>query len=321
MGTNSWKACWIGVLAAVGTVLLAGPARSAQAVTVECSNAKAKIKTIAAGLAQIPTTGPSTLLVSGTCNENVTIQGYTYLTVKGNPTATINGGSDPGCLTSETEVCLDSVDILNSREVTLSNLEITGGFYGVVCGFESVCRLETVNIHNTLSGGYVGGISTKSRISESTIENNPDVGVQLSHNAGVVLQSTVVRGNGVGVGGWGVLLGAGANLLVASNPGVGLYSLIQNNGAGGGIAAAVNGNIDITAEATISGNEGPGVTIGGGSAARVTGATITGNGSGGTLTVSGNADTDVSCRPGYTATRGISVVTGGGGSTDCPAEP
>lgn len=55
---------------------------------------RAKIKTIKAGLAQLPAIGPSTLLVSGTCQENVLIQGYQFLTVQGNPMATIDGGRD-----------------------------------------------------------------------------------------------------------------------------------------------------------------------------------------------------------------------------------
>jgi hypothetical protein len=62
---------------------------------VECGNPKAPLKSIGAGLKLVGNLAPATLLISGTCHENVVIQGLDSITLQGNPTATIDGGSDP----------------------------------------------------------------------------------------------------------------------------------------------------------------------------------------------------------------------------------
>ena len=73
-------------------------------------------------LQQVP--GPSTINVSGACNENVVIQGIDHLTLNAAPGASINDVSGGQA---------DTVDIADSTSVSLNNFTINGGADGVVC--------------------------------------------------------------------------------------------------------------------------------------------------------------------------------------------
>jgi hypothetical protein len=317
MSNSGWKARLLGILVLnLGILLPLSGVATAATVRVECSNAKAKIKTIAGGLAQLSLSGPNTLLVSGTCNENVTIDSYELLKIEGNPTATIKGGTD---------INFDAVTITNARAVELVNLTVEGGGAGVVCGLDSSCRLTSVTARNALSVGAYCGNSSIMRLTSTTLENNGDYGLQLNTNSSVLMESSTIKGNGLVTGGAGIAMGSGSSLY-ASN------SFIQDNGEEGGISTSTHATLELQ-RTILSGNQGDGVSLSGGSTAKVLGSTIMSNVGHGVrigdlsyakfgwidLNVSGNATTpDVVCDPVSPATRGIRQVILKGGTTNCP---
>jgi hypothetical protein len=303
-------------------LLIPAAAGAAKPVEVDCSSPKAKIKTIKDGLAQLPTIGPSTLLVSGICHESVSIENRQYLTVQGNPTATIDGGTD-----------IESVMIStsNSREIMLTNLTVTGGGQGVFCGGGDLCRMSNVTVENSLGVGVGVGVFAVFTILHSTIQNNAGPGVWLSGGSSVSLIASNVQGNGDN----GITVRAGA-MLRASSDGAdpNIPTVIQNNAANGIDASLLHGTV-VLVDSTVSRNGWDGVILGGGSVAEFERPTITGNAghgvrigslslaafNSGPVLVNNNANPDVVCDPQYPVTRGIHRVLGQGGTTNCPPEP
>src|SRR5438270_5954796 len=99
---------------------------SAATIKVDCGGADPSAKkTIAAAIGVVPKFGPTTILVSGTCNENVMIDSFDRLTIQGNPTATIVGHGDPSLFAT--------VNMENSQYAILRQLTVSGGG-GVTCG-------------------------------------------------------------------------------------------------------------------------------------------------------------------------------------------
>src|SRR6516162_211305 len=137
-------------------------------INVNCGNPRARVKTIADGLKLMGNQHPATLLISGTCHENVTIQSLDRITLQGNPTATIDGGSDPN---------YDAVDILDSQDITLANLTITGGASGLVCFLRSLCGTSQVTIENSLGFGVQSLFEAHLTLGNSVVQGAGDVGI------------------------------------------------------------------------------------------------------------------------------------------------
>ncbi len=309
---------------AVCSILIPSVATAATPVTVnvDCSNPKAKVKTIAAGLAQVPTAGPSTLLVSGTCHENVTIQGYNLLTVQGNPTATIDGGTDPN---------LGTFDIGRSS-VNLNNLIISGGGAGVECFWLCSAVMDHVTIQDSLGFGLVVQRQSFARLNMGTIEHNAFTGVSVEEST-LVLRGGTIQANGtVDEGGDGVTVGTSGTLYVFPDDSGTVPSIIQNNPYGNGISVANNSTVRVNG-ATISGNGGDGIGLNAGSVAQIRITTITANGNHGVRigdlsiarfqggnSISGNTGSEVVCDPQFSTTRGIGNLSLPEGETNCPAE-
>jgi hypothetical protein len=100
---------------------------------VKCDT-KGALSTINGALKLLNPGGPNTLTVSGTCNENVLIQGFNGLTLGAKTGATISDAS------GGTDVV---VNIQDSTNVTLRGFTINGGAFGVFCGYTSVGSTET----------------------------------------------------------------------------------------------------------------------------------------------------------------------------------
>src|SRR5215471_10783365 len=81
---------------------------SALQIHVQCGNPAARIQSISAGLRLLGTLHPAVLLISGTCHEEVLIEGLADITLQGNPAATIDGGTD---LNNATVLILGSQNI------------------------------------------------------------------------------------------------------------------------------------------------------------------------------------------------------------------
>ena len=211
--------------------------------------------------------GGDTVLVSGTCNENVNIStGKTNITIDGQGTATING-------TDTTQATVR----ITGRNITIKGFNILGGRDGI-----SVFRGGTATIAgNTVTGaaGTRDGIIV-SRGAEATIDGNTvqswgRLGINLDQNGTARIINNTIQNNS----------SHGVSVSASSSGRIGFLTFgdtsagpntIQNNGRDG-----VNVNRSSSAiilSNTISGNHRHGVGIFRASHADVGGNTIESNG-------------------------------------------
>ena len=285
-------------------------------IHVDCGNPTARVKSIAAGLQLLGNLHPAVLLISGTCHENVVIQGLNGITLQGNPTGTIDGGSDP----NRSTVAIDG-----SLNIALSNLTVTGGGQGVGCVGVSYCSLTEVTVQNSLGEGAVVAAGARLVLLDSVMQNNTAAGLGVGGVA--FLFGGAITGNGsdgVAMRNGGFLAASSGNLTAAVT--------IENN-AGNGIRAALHNTISLI-PAIITANALDGVTLQIGSALNMFGSSITNNGGHqvriGDLsvarfsgfqsnTVTGANSPDVVCDPQFSTTRQL-AANAPGATTNCPAE-
>jgi hypothetical protein len=251
--------------------------------------------------------------VSGSCHENILIQGFDRLTLITTTGATINDAS-----VGKSPV----VDIEDSRRVTLQGFTIQGGADGVVCDLASVCYL-TGNIVEGSTGqeGVLVTAGSKAFLSGNTIQDNSQRALTVNNDSRAGSESDTFKGNGR----FGVVANSGAYFAT-------LRSIIQNNGSDG--ILVTDHSTARLISGTISGNAGNGVTLENAGEARFdsyAGAiTVTTNGGNGVsvrdlsfglfspgASITGNlGGTDVGCAPQFSATRGA-LTNIGGGKTNC----
>ena len=290
--------------------------QSAQAanLNVNCDK-KEKIQKALKAVAALNPGGPNTINVSGSCKENLVIDGFDRLTL-----ATKTGAS-----ISDHSGTLAVVFVHDSQSFTLQGFTINGGNDGIDCAGASVCYLRGNTIQGSLGQQGVGvGGSSRAILTGNTIQNNTQRGLTVNGGGQVFSNTDTFSGN--------------ASAAIVANSGTYFTAdicSITNNGADGSAAVVVT---DHTAarliSCTISGNKGDGVDVQRGSEARFDAydgpGAVTANGgvgvavsdlsfalfTGGT-TITGNlAGTDVLCSPQFPATRGA-LANIGGGVTNC----
>lgn len=291
------------------------PANTVQ-IRVECGNPAARVKTIADGLKLLGNLHPAVLLISGTCHENVVIQGLNGITLQGNPKATVDGGSDPN---------FGTVKISGSINIALNNLTVTGSGQGVGCLGVSYCVLTQVTVENSLGDGADVQAGARLEIFDSVIQNNANAGL------GVAGVAAFFGGAITGNGSNGVALRNGG--FFATVPGNLTATVTIQNNAGNGIRTALHNTI-ILNSAIVSGNAIDGVTLQMGSTLDMFASNITNNRGHqvriGDLsvarfsgfqsnTVTGANFPDVVCDPQFSATRQL-LANAVGATTNCPAE-
>jgi len=107
--------------------------------------------------------GPSTINVSGTCNENVVIQSLDRLTLNAASGESINDPSSGN---------LDVIDIADSRDVSVNNFTINnGGAYGISCLDRSLCRLNGNSVRGANTSG-VGVFLSQTDVIGGILQNN-----------------------------------------------------------------------------------------------------------------------------------------------------
>lgn len=280
--------------------------------------------TITGALKFLDPEGPNTINVSGSCKENVLIQGFGRLTLNANPGASINDASGGAG---------NVVDIEDSTDVAIQGFTISGGDVGVFCGDLSVCRFKNNTIQNATASVTGDGVGVWVGRSRATFDGDA---IQNNENRGLnVVNGSAARGVNIQVshnGAFGVFVGSGS--LFTGDP-----ATIQNNGVAG-VRVATHSTFNLLA-GTITGNATNGVRVGNASEASIQsfdGAiSISNNGgpgvqiddlsfvlfqNGGTadlaLTVTGNSDPQVVCNPQFSATRGVfSDVTPQPITTNC----
>lgn len=307
----------------------ASPAYANVTKTVQCSNPADEdtYRTISSGLealARVATTGSKTLLISGTCNENVTVNGFSYLTLQGNPTATINGQD----LASNVALLIS-----DSQDIVVNNISVVGG---ADCDDHSLCRFNNDTFQGASTGaieqaGFAVSFRASAVLLDCTFQNNAGSGIFVGIATRLDLLGGTVQnnpGDGISTGGFG----SGTLVLQPSNT---TNPIVQNN-SGNGIRADVNSTV-VLLGATVTGNGGDGLRLTGSSTAKIRGgSSITQNVGHGVRigdlsfaefspgdTVTGNntraaTPYDIVCDPVNAATRGFGSLTGS--TTNCPAE-
>jgi hypothetical protein len=276
-------------------------------IRVDC-NRGGSINSTLASLISAGNTRGITILVTGTCRENLLIYPFDHLTLQGAPIATIedaSNGTQP------------TVAVFSSYDVNLVGFTIIGGDPAVVCNSNSSCTLYLSRIQG--AGDGVIFANSRGRVISTIVTNNTGRGIVAVNGASVATGSNTVSGNGSA----GVVVNSKSNLTATSD-------IIQNNAADG--VRVLQGSVLRAFDLTITGNNADGVRVEQASTAsfeqQAGGNRITGNSGNGvslgdlsfaqfndTNNVSGNlGQPDVACYPQYSATRGAGTV---GGTTDC----
>ena len=179
-------------------LLLPGIAHAANA-TVACpGGGGGAYPSINAALAAIGQTGPSTISVTGTCNESVSLNNARSLTIFAGPGgAKIVGPQD-----------FDTFDIFLSQDITLQNLEIIGtpgstvftAGAGVVISDASEVHIVGCNIHDNQGGGVSADIGSLLFLNHTSIQNNsPGDGLDVLNNSSADVVGITIQNNGSGV--------------------------------------------------------------------------------------------------------------------------
>lgn len=296
---------------------------SAQATTlnVNCNGSgEDRPHTITRALKMLDPEGPNTINVSGSCKENVLIQGFGRLTLKANPGASISDASGGAG---------NVVDIEDSADVTLEGFTINGGDIGVFCGDSSLCRFKNNTIQYATPSVTGDGIGVWVGRSRATFDG--DV-LQLNGNRGLnVANGSVAHAVNLQVNSntkIGVTVGSGSTF-------TGDPVSIQNNGKAG-VYVTTHATFNILG-GSITGNARSGVVLDDASEASISSfdaaTTISRNGANGVeihdlsfavfangnpppLIVTGNTALDVNCIQFTFSARGTSTEIDGG-TTNC----
>jgi hypothetical protein len=291
--------------------------QSAQAanLTVNCDK-KETIHKALRTVAALNPGGPNTITVSGSCKDNLVIDGFDRLTL-----ITKNGAS----ISDHSGGTLAVVFVHDSQSFHLQGFTINGGADGVDCVGASVCYLWSNTIQSSVGQQGVGvGGGSRAILVGNTIQNNTQRGLTVNGGGQVFSNNDTFSGN--------------ASAAIVANSGTYFtadISTMTNNGADGSPAVVGTDHSALRLiSCTISGNKGDGVDVQRGSEARFDAydgpGTVSANSgvgvgvsdlsfalfTGGT-TITGNlAGTDVLCSPQFPATRGA-LANIGGGITNC----
>jgi len=284
---------------------LSNPAHGAD-LTVLCGG-KGPFTTIQSALKFVNPSIRNTIIVSGTCNENVVITGFDHLSLKAKPGATVNDASGGAGFV---------LNIEQSNDVTVEGFRINGGAIGIFCSRFSTCTING----NTVQGATGAGLQfvlSKGTLGTNTIQDGGGVGV-------AVLESSSVR-----TFGGNVIQNCSAGVYVDSNGSFGSFGDTVRDNSGNGIDI-VHG-FAILLGTTVTGNAGNGLSVTAHSSVDLeSGDMVSGNSASGVFirdlsyvdfrgpsTVTGNlSGLDVACSPQFPATRGA-LTNIGGGITNC----
>ena len=144
--------------------------------------------------------------MTGTCNENVTLNNARSLTIFAGPGgAKIVGPQDS-----------DTFDIFLSQDIALQDLEIVGtpgttvatAGGGVFISDASEVHIVRCNVHDNQGGGVFADTGSLLFLNHTTIQNNtPGDGLDVTNNSSADVVGSTIQNNGLAVtGGIGVFL-------------------------------------------------------------------------------------------------------------------
>lgn len=313
-------------------LLLMGSTANATTLWVNCG-ARSGLTTINAALKALQSSdsrGPTTINVSGACNENILVKNMDRLTLNA-----VNGAS----ITDASSGNDDVVNVNNSLGFTLKGFTITAVDHnndGVSCYYGSNCLL----VNNTIQGGFggVGIYPTATALIVGGLLKGNTNGLRVLGD--VIAAGVMVQGNSVGA----IVRDGGTLLFRVSDPqydGIDftLPSVSQGNDQQG-ILAVRNATVRCQG-CTVGGNHADGISLDLSASlfvgpyffnsGAVTGNAITGNIGSGVLvgdlssstfqgarsTISGNGQPDISCVGPTAITRGAKATVVAPASTNC----
>ena len=294
------------------TVVLLPVITNAETLRVNCDSDKglSRISKAINLLQKSGAGGPNTILVSGSCKENVVIQSMDNLTLTAQNRASISDRSQSNA---------DVIDIADSRRVSISGFTISGGANGVVCAGASLCRFSENTVQGSLNYGVIVA-NSEATLSGDTLQDHAGRGLSIINGGQADADTITVQRNGDGI-----FLNTRGTLVLSN-------STVQGN-QNRGIVATTSSTIRLLAS-VVTANAGDGVRLQQSSQARFDNFagpnSITNNGGAGVKlfdlsfaffdvngVVTGNTGgTDVVCNPQFSTTRGA-LTNLGGGSTNC----
>lgn len=267
----------------IGVLILLAPAfvmaqQNTQTMRVNCNRGQS----VQSALNR--SNGPATIVVTGTCHENIVIT---------QDDVTLQGGSY-----APTDSTQSTILVNGARRVSMISVTVTGGRNGISAYQGGSLTLggtpaSNSSISGTSLNGVVASYGSSVTVNYSTIQANVN-GVTATDNSALVLTNSTIMGNT----GTGVLVLRSSNARIGQNIlGVQAGNTITNNGASGVyISRSSNALIDGN---TIEHNTDSGVGIEG-SSATVINNNIKYNGFAGILVFSsGNARIGITDSDGY----------------------
>jgi hypothetical protein len=315
------------------TFFLLPAAAHAANVTVGCPGGTGGTYTsIGAALAAIGQTGPSNITVTGTCQENVSLNNAQSITIAA---PTPGGAAIVGPLDT------DAFDISLSQGINLVNLDISGtysntgngGGAGVYITDASEVHIISCTVHDNQVVGVNADTGSHVFLRSTIIQNNtPYDGLDLFDGSTADVTGSIIQYNGsLGTGGTsGVFAGRNSDVIFRGSAGM---SYVQYN-ADMGIEVRNQSNVAFgTGGITVQGNQTNGISVETGSHLQVNSpkTIVQGNGAacpldpacGGILatenstvtldvgTVSGNQGAGVSVQLGATISVGSTIASMG----------
>ncbi len=152
------SACLLVCMAAI-------PAHAQRAqVRVNCDlPGPGQFSSISAALQAVNKEGPSDIVVSGTCNENLVINGFKELTVESTTGATVADASGGA---------LSVIQILRSQGVTISGVHVQGGLNGISCELSTQCTLTNNTVENAVLSGIFVFKHSAATLGGNVVRNN-----------------------------------------------------------------------------------------------------------------------------------------------------
>ena len=190
--------------------------------------------------------GPATIVVTGTCHENIVIK---------EDDVTLEGGTYEAFYPTR-----DTILVQGARRVAINSVTVRGGKSGVVAFQGGSLTLGNSLIEGATLKGVVADYGSTATVNNCTIRDNTQVGVFVTDNSALFLTNSTITSNG-----WGVSVQRSSNARIGQGIGgvLGPNQITNNGGPGVAVLQSAYAEIDGN---TITGNSGNGVQIDGASA-------------------------------------------------------
>ncbi len=288
-------------LVCVFALFLFSIAVNASTWTVDC-NKPGPMGKISNYLKFLNREGPNTLIVKGTCPENLLIQGFDRLSLIAKPGAALRDASGG----QEWAI----IRVLDSRRISIQGFVVTGGNVGLSCSDFSLCRLSG----NTFEGAAQRGLDVNDSdltLSGDVIQNSAGTGIY-AERSNVQASNVTIQANSTGIS------AAGSTVTLAG-------ASIHNN-TSDGVFVNSSARLQLT-DSNVSFNSRNGITVADLTDISMVNDTVIGNGLFGVWfgdesvgffvggSYSANGSQDISCGGQYSLAKNIAGLYG---TTDCP---